>query len=60
VNNNPLVDGMMVDDYVGDDDQGNHINNPADELLIPTLGGGHKDDEDEEDNDDNEDEKMFK
>jgi hypothetical protein len=59
VNNNPLVDGMMVDDYAGDDDQGNQPN-PADELLIPTLGGGQKDDEDEEDNDDNEDEKMFK
>ena len=60
VNNNPLVDGMMVDDYaVGEDDnQGNHMNNPADELLIPTLGGAHRDDEDEED--DNEDEKMFK
>jgi hypothetical protein len=27
-------------------------------LLIPTLGGAHRDDEDEDD--DNEDEKMFK
>jgi hypothetical protein len=34
------------------------MNNPADELLIPTLGGAHRDDEDEDD--DNEDEKMFK
>jgi hypothetical protein len=51
---------MMVDDYaVGEDDnQGNHMNNPADELLIPTLGGAQRDDEDEDD--DNEDEKMFK
>lgn len=60
VNSNPLVDGMMVDDYAGED-QGNHLLNPADELLIPTLGGGQKDDEDEDDdNEDNEDEKMFK
>jgi hypothetical protein len=51
---------MMVDDYAGED-QGNHLLNPADELLIPTLGGGQKDDEDEDDdNEDNEDEKMFK
>jgi hypothetical protein len=32
--------------------------NPADELVLPTLGGANKD-EDEED-DDNEDENMFK
>lgn len=51
---------MMVDDYAGED-QGNNLLNPADELLIPTLGGGQKDDEDEDDdNEDNEDEKMFK
>jgi hypothetical protein len=32
--------------------------NPADELLLPTLGGANKDKD--EDDDDNEDENMFK
>jgi|LauGreDrversion4_2_1035121.scaffolds.fasta_scaffold1134904_1 hypothetical protein len=32
--------------------------NPADELLLPTLGGANKDED--EDDDDNEDENMFK